>query len=75
MTAGTPGMAFDGSLPADITAQAEQAWQHILKTLERAGMGVGDQVKITSTCCTRTTFRPTHRYGRDFSATRGRLRC
>lgn len=46
-TAGTPGMTADGTLPADITAQAELAWQHILKTLESAGMGVGDLVKIT----------------------------
>jgi len=28
-TAGTPGLAEDGTLPSDITAQAELAWQHI----------------------------------------------
>jgi enamine deaminase RidA (YjgF/YER057c/UK114 family) len=36
-----------GELPADITAQAELAWGHILKMLERAGMSVHDLVKIT----------------------------
>jgi enamine deaminase RidA (YjgF/YER057c/UK114 family) len=46
-TAGTPGMTLDGTLPADITGQAELAWRHILKTLESAGMGMGDLVKIT----------------------------
>ena len=46
-TAGTPGMTLEGTLPADITGQAELAWQHILKTLEGAGMGLDDLVKIT----------------------------
>jgi enamine deaminase RidA (YjgF/YER057c/UK114 family) len=46
-TAGTPGLALDGSLPKDITGQAEQAWKHILTMLEKAGMEVQDLVKIT----------------------------
>ena len=46
-TAGTPGMDAAGVLPGDITAQAELAWGHILKMLERAGMSVHDLVKIT----------------------------
>ena len=46
-TSGTPGMDAAGELPADITAQAELAWGHILKMLERAGMSVHDLVKIT----------------------------
>jgi enamine deaminase RidA (YjgF/YER057c/UK114 family) len=46
-TAGTPGLGLDGSLPKDITGQAEQAWRHILAMLERAGMGVPDLVKVT----------------------------
>ena len=46
-TAGTPGMTSDGTLPTEITGQAELAWQHILKMLESAGMGIGDLVKIT----------------------------
>jgi 2-iminobutanoate/2-iminopropanoate deaminase len=47
MTAGTPGLALDGSLPADITGQAEIAWTHIVTMLERAGMAVDDIVKVT----------------------------
>lgn len=46
-TAGTPGLTPDGTLPADITGQAELAWQNIIKTLESASMGLGDLVKIT----------------------------
>jgi enamine deaminase RidA (YjgF/YER057c/UK114 family) len=46
-TAGTPGMDEAGALAPDITAQAELAWGHILKMLEKAGMSVHDLVKIT----------------------------
>lgn len=46
-TSGTPGMDAAGELPADITLQAELAWGHILAMLGRAGMAVGDLVKIT----------------------------
>lgn len=46
-TSGTPGMDAAGALPADITLQAELAWGHILTMLDRAGMAVGDLVKIT----------------------------
>jgi len=46
-TSGTPGMDAVGELPGDITAQAELAWGHILTMLDRAGMAVGDLVKIT----------------------------
>jgi enamine deaminase RidA (YjgF/YER057c/UK114 family) len=46
-TAGTPGLGLDGTLASDITAQAEQAWTHIVTMLERAGMTVHDLVKIT----------------------------
>jgi enamine deaminase RidA (YjgF/YER057c/UK114 family) len=46
-TAGTPGLALDGSLPKDITGQAEIAWTHILSMLERADMTVRDLVKVT----------------------------
>jgi 2-iminobutanoate/2-iminopropanoate deaminase len=46
-TSGTPGMDAAGELPADITAQAELAWGHILKMLGLAGMSVHDLVKIT----------------------------
>jgi len=46
-TAGTPGLAEDGTLPGDITAQAELAWQHIDHMLRKAGMTVNDIVKLT----------------------------
>jgi enamine deaminase RidA (YjgF/YER057c/UK114 family) len=46
-TAGTPGLASGGTLPRDITGQAELAWTHIVAMLERAGMSVRDLVKIT----------------------------
>ncbi len=46
-TAGTPGLALDGSLPKDIIGQAELAWTHIITMLERADMTVKDLVKVT----------------------------
>jgi 2-iminobutanoate/2-iminopropanoate deaminase len=46
-TAGTPGLALDGSLPKDITGQAELAWTHVMTMLERADMTVKDLVKVT----------------------------
>jgi len=46
-TSGTPGLAVDGSLPADVTGQAELAWTHIVTMLEQTGMTVHDLVKIT----------------------------
>jgi 2-iminobutanoate/2-iminopropanoate deaminase len=47
ITAGTPGLASNGTLPADITGQAEIAWSNIVAILEKAGMAVGDIVKVT----------------------------
>jgi 2-iminobutanoate/2-iminopropanoate deaminase len=46
-TAGTPGLALDGSLPKNITGQAELAWTHVMTMLERADMTVKDLVKVT----------------------------
>ena len=46
-TSGTPGLALDGTLPPDVTGQAELAWQHIVRMLESAGMTVHDLVKVT----------------------------
>jgi 2-iminobutanoate/2-iminopropanoate deaminase len=46
-TSGTPGLADDGTLPADITGQTEIAWTHIVTLLGRAGMTVHDLVKVT----------------------------
>lgn len=45
-TSGTPGLPIDGSLPADITGQAELAWKHILRMLEQSKMTIGDVVKV-----------------------------
>ena len=47
ITAGTPGLASDGTLPVDITGQAEIAWSHIVAILKKADMEVGDIVKVT----------------------------
>ncbi len=46
-TAGTPGLALDGTLPPDVTGQAELAWTHIVNMLERADMTVHDLVRVT----------------------------
>ncbi|WP_424630125.1 RidA family protein [Bradyrhizobium sp. SYSU BS000235] len=46
-TSGTPGLTESGELPPDITGQAEIAWQHILRMLDKANMGVVDIVKAT----------------------------
>ena len=46
-TAGTPGMLADGTLPPDITGQAEIAWTHIRGLLARAGMDLHDLIKVT----------------------------
>jgi enamine deaminase RidA (YjgF/YER057c/UK114 family) len=47
VTAGTPGLTLDRSLPADIGGQAEIAWRHIETMLRRADMSVADLVKVT----------------------------
>jgi enamine deaminase RidA (YjgF/YER057c/UK114 family) len=47
MSSGTPGLTATGELPQDITGQAERAWEHVIRLLERAGMTVGDLVKVT----------------------------
>ena len=46
-TSGTPGLALDGELPADVSGQAELAWGHIIRALDSAGMTVHDLVKVT----------------------------
>lgn len=43
---GEVGVARDGSVPADITGQAELVWKHILAVLAAAGMGVENLVKL-----------------------------
>jgi 2-iminobutanoate/2-iminopropanoate deaminase len=47
LTSGTPGLSTTGNLPKDITGQAELAWEHVVRILERAGMMIADVVKIT----------------------------
>jgi enamine deaminase RidA (YjgF/YER057c/UK114 family) len=47
LSAGTPGMAADGTTPEGITAQAEQAWKNVVAMLDQAGMTVHDVVKVT----------------------------
>jgi enamine deaminase RidA (YjgF/YER057c/UK114 family) len=46
-TSGTPGLAENKQLPNDITGQAELAWQHIMRVLGEADMGVEDIVRVT----------------------------
>ena len=46
-TAGTPGLAADGTAPSDFGEQAELVWTHITTMLDRAGMTVHDLVKVT----------------------------
>jgi enamine deaminase RidA (YjgF/YER057c/UK114 family) len=47
LTSGTPGLATGGELPKDIAGQAELAWKHVVRMLEKAGMTVADIVKVT----------------------------
>ena len=47
ITSGTPGLPLDGTLPDDITGQAELAWVHTVAILQRAGMTLADVVKVT----------------------------
>ena len=47
MTSGTPGLSTIGELPKDIAGQADLAWKHIARMLDRAGMTVADIVKVT----------------------------
>jgi len=47
VTAGTPGLTVNGTIPADIGAQAELAWTHIVAMLKQADMSVRDLVKVT----------------------------
>jgi enamine deaminase RidA (YjgF/YER057c/UK114 family) len=47
-SAGTPGLAPDGTLPPDIIGQSQQAWENILAILDKAEMAVTDIVKVTT---------------------------
>jgi 2-iminobutanoate/2-iminopropanoate deaminase len=46
-TSGTPGLSAAGEPPKDFAGQAELAWAHILRMLEKAAMTVADIVKVT----------------------------
>jgi 2-iminobutanoate/2-iminopropanoate deaminase len=47
ITSGTPGLSTTGELPAEITGQAELAWEHIVGMLDQSRMTVSDIVKVT----------------------------
>jgi 2-iminobutanoate/2-iminopropanoate deaminase len=48
VTAGTPGFAPDGTLPADFPTQANNAWDNVKRLLEDAGFALSDLVKVTT---------------------------
>src|ERR1700760_4083747 len=48
-TAGTPGLAPDGSLTPDIAGQTRQAWANIFAALDAAAMTPRDLVKVNTT--------------------------
>jgi 2-iminobutanoate/2-iminopropanoate deaminase len=47
LTSGTPGLSTTGDLPKDVSSQAERAWEHVVRMLERAGITVTEIVKVT----------------------------
>lgn len=48
VTAGTPGFAPDGTLPADFASQAENAWDNVKRALDQSGFSLSDLVKVTT---------------------------
>jgi 2-iminobutanoate/2-iminopropanoate deaminase len=47
-TSGTPGLSPDGKLSADFSEQARQVWENLIAVLAKAGMGVEDIVKVST---------------------------
>lgn len=47
LTSGRPGLSTTGDLPKDVSSQAERAWEHVVRMLERAGITVTEIVKVT----------------------------
>jgi enamine deaminase RidA (YjgF/YER057c/UK114 family) len=47
VTAGTPGLAQDGTLPKDFEGQARLAWDNVIRALREADMRLDDVVKVT----------------------------
>jgi 2-iminobutanoate/2-iminopropanoate deaminase len=48
---GQVGVAADGSIPEDATAQSALAWRNLEAQLRAAGMGIENLVKITTIVC------------------------
>jgi 2-iminobutanoate/2-iminopropanoate deaminase len=46
VVSGTPGLTEDGTLAADMTGQATQAWRNVEKILAQAGAGLSDIVVV-----------------------------
>lgn len=46
IVSGTPGLAADGTLPADMSGQAALAWRNVEKILHAAGASIGDIVGV-----------------------------
>lgn len=46
LVSGTPGLAPDGSLAADVSGQATKAWRNIQATLNQAGASLSDIVSV-----------------------------
>ncbi|HEX6519379.1 MAG TPA: Rid family hydrolase [Streptosporangiaceae bacterium] len=46
IVSGTPGLAPDGTLPADMTRQATRAWRNIEMILHEAGAALADIVAV-----------------------------
>ena len=47
LTSGMSGLSTTGDLPKDVSSQAERAWEHVVRMLERAGITVTEIVKVT----------------------------
>jgi 2-iminobutanoate/2-iminopropanoate deaminase len=65
-TAGTPGLAPDGSLPDGIVEQSKQAWSNVLALLDKAGMSILDIVKVTTTLTSEAYIRDYAKVRADF---------
>ncbi|HEY4458491.1 MAG TPA: Rid family hydrolase [Pseudonocardiaceae bacterium] len=46
IVSGTPGLAEDGTVPAEFADEAAQAWRNVETILARAGAGLADVVSI-----------------------------
>jgi 2-iminobutanoate/2-iminopropanoate deaminase len=46
VTSGTPGLLDDGTLPAEFTDEAVQAWRNVERSLAAAGARLADVVQV-----------------------------